>query len=83
MHPPDDASLLRDFCATRSEHAFTQLVQRHLPLVYHAALRRLNCPATAEEAAQNAFTRLAARASSVARHPERLRAQGFPGLAKW
>jgi len=74
MLSPDDATLLRDYCATRSEHAFTQLVQRHLPLVYHAALRRLNMPALAEEAAQNAFTRLAAKASAVARHPERLRA---------
>jgi RNA polymerase sigma factor (sigma-70 family) len=74
MPSPDDASLLRDYCATRSEHAFTQLVQRHLPLVFHAALRRLNAPALAEEAAQHAFTRLAAKASAVARHPERLRA---------
>jgi RNA polymerase sigma factor (sigma-70 family) len=74
MLSPDDATLLRDYCATRSEHAFTQIVQRHLPLVFHAALRRLKVPALAEEAVQNAFARLAAKASAVARHPERLRA---------
>ena len=74
MSGPDDATLLREYCATRSEQAFTTLVRRHLPLVYHAALRRLGSPALAEEAAQNAFARLAFKSASAARHPERLRA---------
>lgn len=69
-----DSSDLREFCTSRSEAAFTALVRRHLPLVYHAALRRLGSAALAEEAAQNAFSRLALKASAVARHPERLRA---------
>lgn len=71
---PDDRTLLQEFCATRSESAFTALVSRHLPLVFHAALRRLGSAALAEEAAQFAFSRLAAKVSTVARHPERLRA---------
>ncbi|HWB02842.1 MAG TPA: sigma-70 family RNA polymerase sigma factor [Verrucomicrobiales bacterium] len=74
MSDSDDTSLLHEYCASRSEAAFTSLVRRHLPLVYHAALRRLTVPALAEEAAQNAFARLAVKAGSVARHPERLRA---------
>ncbi len=71
---PDDATLLRRFCATRDEAAFTRLVRRHLPLVYHVAWRRLGSRALAEEAAQNTFAVLAAKAKHVARHPERLRA---------
>src|SRR6187402_2537595 len=74
MSDSDDHALLKDYCTARSEAAFTQLVQRHLPLVYHAALRRLGIPALAEEAAQNAFARLAVKIAAVARHPERLRA---------
>lgn len=70
----DDRTLLQEFCATRSEPAFTALVNRHLPLVFHAALRRLGSAALAEEATQSAFSCLAAKASSVVRHPERLRA---------
>lgn len=69
-----DASDLREYRDRRSEPAFTALVRRHLPLVFHAALRRLGSAALAEEAAQNAFARLAAKAPAVARHPERLRA---------
>ncbi|HWB02844.1 MAG TPA: sigma-70 family RNA polymerase sigma factor [Verrucomicrobiales bacterium] len=74
MSEPDDSALLKEFCTTHNDTAFTSLVRRHLPLVYHAALRRLKLPALAEEAAQNAFARLAAKAASVANHPERLRA---------
>lgn len=71
---PDDHTLLADFRDHRSEPAFTELVRRHLPLVFHVAQRRLGSAALAEEAAQNAFTRLAVKAGAVARHPERLRA---------
>lgn len=73
-HPPDDGTLLKDFRDTRSESAFTALVRRHLPLVFHVALRRLGSAALAQEATQNAFTRLAAKSAAVARNPERLRA---------
>lgn len=70
----DDAEDLRAFYDSGNEAAFTVLVRRHLPLVFHAALRRLRSPALAEEAAQNAFALLARKAASVLRHPERLRA---------
>lgn len=72
--PYDDANLLRDFRQSGSDVAFTELVRRHLPLVFQVALRRLGSAALAEEAAQNAFTRLAAKVAAVSRHPERLRA---------
>src|SRR5258706_4089314 len=36
----DDATLLRQYATTRSEPAFTGLVERHLDVVYFAALRR-------------------------------------------
>ena len=74
LHEHDDSTLLDDFRDTRSEAAFTELVRRHLPLVFNVALRRLGSAAVAEEAAQHAFARLAAKAAAVARHPERLRA---------
>jgi len=70
----DDPALLEEFRSTRSETAFTAIVRRHLPLVFHSARRRLGSPALAEEAAQSAFTRLAAKIATVSRHPERLRA---------
>lgn len=70
----DDRSLLEAFRDTHSEAAFTELVRRHLPLVFQVAHRRLSSAALAEEAAQHAFARLAAKAATVARHPERLRA---------
>lgn len=38
----DDAVLLHRYAAERDESAFAELVQRHLPLVYGAALRQLN-----------------------------------------
>ena len=70
----EDSTLLNEFRHWRSEAAFTELVRRHLPLVFHVALRRLGSAALAEEATQQAFTRLAAKAAAVARHPERLKA---------
>ncbi|MEO5916843.1 MAG: sigma-70 family RNA polymerase sigma factor [Luteolibacter sp.] len=70
----DDSTLLNDFRDKRSDAAFTELVRRHLPLVFHVARRRLGSAALAEEAAQNAFARLAAKAAAVSHHPERLRA---------
>jgi len=71
---PDDSVLLNDFRDTRNDAAFTEIVRRHLPLVFHVALRRLGTAALAEEAAQHAFARLAAKVGAVSRHPERLRA---------
>lgn len=70
----DDRILLERFRDTRSDAAFTSLVRRYLPMVFEVARRRLGSAALAEEAAQCAFTRLAAKAGAVARHPERLAA---------
>ena len=62
----DDAELLADYAAHRSEAAFTELVQRHLGLVHAVALRRLNGDAQlAEDVAQRVFTDLARKAASL------------------
>jgi RNA polymerase sigma factor (sigma-70 family) len=65
----DDAELLRRYASDRSEEAFTELVQRHLPLVYHAALRRTNGQVQlAEEVAQTVFLKLAQNAAGLQNH---------------
>ena len=38
----DDLTLLRDYAERGSERAFAELVGRHMPQVYAAALRRVN-----------------------------------------
>jgi RNA polymerase sigma factor (sigma-70 family) len=64
-----DAELLRDYAESRSEAAFTEFVQRHLSLVYFAALRRTGGnSALAEEIAHYAFTEAARRAATLAHH---------------
>lgn len=66
----DDSLLLRRFVHEHSEEAFTELVQRHLSLVYFAALRRVDGDAArAEEISQQVFTRLARRAGALTEHP--------------
>ena len=65
----DDAALLRRYATERSEEDFTELVRRHLHLVYFAALRRLGGDAPgAEDVTQQVFTVLARNASSLAQH---------------
>lgn len=66
----EDTELLRRYAEENSEAAFTQLVERRLGLVYAVALRQTGGDAhRAEEIAQTVFTRLARKASSVARQP--------------
>ena len=55
----NDLDLLREFAREHSQDAFTALVQRHLDLVYCAALRQVRSPQLAEEVAQSVFTDLA------------------------
>ncbi len=53
-----DAELLREYAQTRCEQAFRELVDRHLNLVYSAALRQVRVPQLAEEVAQQVFVEL-------------------------
>lgn len=71
----EDAELLRRYATDRSEEAFTALVQRHLSLVYNAALRRTDGQAQlAEEIVQAVFLKLAQNAGTL---------QGHTVLAGW
>lgn len=70
-----DGQLLRRDTETNSESAFTELVERHLALVYSAALRQVNGDAhLAQDVAQTVFADLARKAASLA---------GRPGLTGW
>jgi RNA polymerase sigma factor (sigma-70 family) len=65
----DDSELLRRYAESRSEPAFAELVQRHLSLVYHAALRRSGNDAhRAADVTQTVFTALARDAAKLSRH---------------
>jgi RNA polymerase sigma factor (sigma-70 family) len=66
----EDATLLRRYAEEKSEAAFAALVQRHVDLVYGAALRRTGGDAhLAADAAQQVFTTVAREARRLARHP--------------
>jgi len=60
-----DQDLLDDFASDQSQDAFTALVQRHLGLVYCAALRQVRSPQLAEEVAQSVFIDLARNAARL------------------
>ena len=62
----DDAQLLRRYVEERSEEAFTELVRRHVNLVYFAALRRVGGDAhLADDVAQSVFADLARKAPTL------------------
>jgi RNA polymerase sigma factor (sigma-70 family) len=64
-----DTELLRRYIEDRSEPAFAGLVQRHVGLVYSAAVRRTDGDVSlAEDVTQNVFTLLAVEASRLQRH---------------
>ncbi len=62
----DDHQLLRRYATEESEAAFSELVARHINLVYSTALRRTNGDAhLAQDVAQLVFTDLARKARSL------------------
>jgi RNA polymerase sigma factor (sigma-70 family) len=64
-----DGQLLRSYARERSESAFTELVRRHIDLVYSAALRQVNGNIPeAEDVTQAVFTDLARKAATLASH---------------
>lgn len=65
----DDTELLRRYADEGSEEAFTELVQRHLNLVYSAALRQVHGDThLAADACQLVFTDVARKAGALAGH---------------
>jgi RNA polymerase sigma factor (sigma-70 family) len=61
----NDLDLLGQFTRDHSQDAFTALVNRHVNLVYSAALRQVRSPQLAEEVAQSVFTDLARNAGKL------------------
>ena len=66
----DDVELLKEYAQARSEDAFAELVRRHLPLVYSAAMRQVGGDqALAKDVAQTVFIALARKAAALSRQP--------------
>ena len=65
MPQSDDIALLKEYAARGSEPAFAALVERHVNLVYSAALRGAGDPHAAGEIAQAVFIILARKAKSL------------------
>src|SRR3989441_11206371 len=61
----NDQQLLEQYAREGSEEAFAGLVDRHLDLVYSAALRQARSPQLAEEVAQSVFTDLSRNAHNL------------------
>src|SRR6185312_13754483 len=65
-----DAELLHSYASDHSESAFTELVERHIDLVYSAAARETHGDqALAEDITQAVFAELARKANHLERHP--------------
>jgi RNA polymerase sigma factor (sigma-70 family) len=65
MLDTNDMELLGDYARNGSETAFAELVQRHIALVYSAALRHAGIAAQAEEITQAVFIILARKAGGL------------------
>lgn len=65
-----DNELIKSYCRDRSENAFTELVRRHINMVFSAAVRETRGNAAlAEEITQSVFTELARKADRLTGHP--------------
>ncbi|HSY09590.1 MAG TPA: sigma-70 family RNA polymerase sigma factor [Candidatus Dormibacteraeota bacterium] len=73
-----DLDLLRQFARENSQDAFTEIVRRHVNLIYSAALRQVRSPQLAEEIAQSVFADLARNADKLSNATG-----GPPVLAAW
>ena len=66
----DDTQLLLEYVEKGSEPAFTRLVERHVDLVYSAALRRVGGDThRAREVTQMVFADFARKAAKLTKHP--------------
>lgn len=69
MNAQTDQQLLRAYVGTHSEAAFSELVHRHIDLVYSAALRMVCDSHQAEDITQSVFVALAQNARQLTHHP--------------